>query len=139
MEDSNVDEILSLAWEKQNLIEKFLKLTEEQADSIKNNYYDSILNTINNKQNIIEQVNLLDLQLQGKTVADNKSLKIIIENTRDLMARAISIDDQNIALLKNNQADIFEKLRNVKKNKTTHDIYRGKNKNIGGILLDNKK
>ena len=71
--------------------------------------------------------------------ADNGSLKAVVEKTRDLMARAISIDDQNIVLLKNNQAEIFEKLKNVKKNKTTHDVYRGKNKKIEGILLDKRK
>ena len=32
MKDFDLDEILGLAREKQNLIEKFLKLTEEQAD-----------------------------------------------------------------------------------------------------------
>lgn len=139
MEDSNLNETLNLAREKQSLIEEFLQQTEEQATAIKNNHYDSILKTINSKQSIIEQVNLLDLQLRSLRAADNGTVKIITENTRELMARAIAIDDQNIAILKNNQAKIFEKLKNAQKNKTTHDIYRGKNKNMEGILLDKRK
>ncbi len=139
MNDPNKNKVFRLAMEKQSLIEKFLKLTEEQAEAIKNDNYDSILNTINKKQNIIEQVNLLKPNYQNNVVEDNESLRLINNKTMEIMSRAIAIDDKNILLLKNNQEQIFEKLKKAKKNKTTHDTYRGKNVNIEGILLDKKK
>jgi len=139
MNDPDINKTISWASEQQSLIEKFLKLTEEQAEAIETDNYDFILNIINKKQNIIEQINLLDLNCQGKVSEDNESLRLINENTRDLMLRAIIIDEKNIVSLKNNQAEIFEKLKNAKKNKTTHDTYRGKNVNVEGILLDKKK
>lgn len=139
MENRNIDKMVTLAMEKQRLIENFLKLTEEQSEAIKKDNYDSILNTINKKQNILEQVNLLDLNYPGIMPEDNESLRLINQHTREIMARAIAIDDKNILSLKNHQNEIFEKLKNAKTNKVTHSIYRGKNISIEGILLDKKK
>jgi len=139
MNDPDINKTISWVIEKQNLIENLLKITEEQAEAIKNDNYDFILNTINKKQNIIEKVNLLDLNSQDKISEDNEALRLINKNTKEIMSRAIAIDDKNILALKNNQAEIFEKLKNAKKNQTTHTVYRGKNVSIEGILLDKKK
>jgi len=139
MEDQDIDELINRAVEKQNLIENFLKLTEKQTEAIKNDNFDSILKTINKKQTIIEQVNLLKLNYQSAVVEDNESLRLINNKTIEIMSRAIAIDDNNILSLKNSQAQIFEKLKNAKKNKTTHNTYRGKNLSVEGILLDKKK
>lgn len=139
MKYPDLAEMISMAMEKQSLIEKYLKLTEEQAESIRNDNYDSILNNINKKQNIIERVNLLNLEGQSNMPEDKESLLLITNQTKEMMSRAITIDNENILLLKNNQAQIFEKLKNAKMNKTTHATYRGKNVNLEGILVDNKK
>jgi hypothetical protein len=138
MKDQDIDKIITLALEKQNLIEKFLKLTKMQAEAINSNNYDSILDIINQKQNTMELINLIDLECLGKMPEDNEELGLINQNTREIMARAIAIDDKNIMSLKNNQAQIFTKLKDAKKNKMTHDLYRGKNISIEGILLDKK-
>jgi hypothetical protein len=59
--------------------------------------------------------------------------------TREIMSRAVALDDKNIQLLKNNQDQIFEKLVNVQKIKKTHAQYRGENMKMEGMLLDQKK
>lgn len=137
MKDTDMDEIIELTEQKQSLIEEFLKLTEQQAEAISQDNYEIILNIISQKQNIIEQVNLLTLDLPNN-IPDNDSLQKIDAQTREVMSKAIEIDNKNIELLKNNQAQIFEQLTNVQKNKQTHALYRGKDKGIEGILLDKK-
>lgn len=135
---TDMDKKIELAEQKLSLIEEFLKLTEQQAEAISQNNYEIILNIINQKQNVIEQVNLLTLDLPNN-IPDNDSLQKIDAQTKEIMSRAIEIDNKNIEVLKNNQAQIFEKLINAQKNKQTHALYRGKDKGIEGILLDKKK
>jgi hypothetical protein len=139
MQDTDFDNIVRLAEQKQGLMEKFLKLSEQQAEAISQDSYEIILNIISQKQNVIEQVNLLNLDLPDNMPDDNDSLRIINMNTREIMSRAVALDDKNIQLLKNNQDQIFEKLINVQKNKKTHAQYRGNNMKIEGMLLDQKK
>ena len=132
--------IVRLAQQKKSLMEDFLKLSEQQAEAISQDNYEIILNIISQKQNIMEQVNLLNLNLQDKVPANNDDILNKIEiQTREIVARALALDDKNIQLLKNNQAKIFEKLIYIQKNKQTHAQYRGKNMKIEGILLDQKK
>ncbi len=135
----NTDELIGMAREKQSLIEKFLQLTEEQSAAINSKNYDSMFNIINEKQSIIERVNLLDLELNGITPEDRNVIGEIVEATREIMSRAIALDKKNIRLLKENQAEISEKLKNVRKKKKGHYMYRGKNVAVEGILLDQKK
>lgn len=139
MKDTDMNKILKLVEEKQSLIEQFLELSQQQADAINQNSYESTLNIISRKQNIIEQVNLLNLDFPDGIMDNDDTLRIINMKTQEIMARAITLDDKNIQLLKNNQAQIFAKLLNAQKNKTTHSLYRGKNMGIEGILLDQKK
>ena len=139
MKDMDFDKMFKLAQQKQSHMEKFLKLSEEQAEAIGQESYEMVLNIINQKQNIIEQINLLNLVLPDTIPDNNDSLKIINMKTREIMSRAVAIDDKNIQLLKNNQDVIFEKLINIQKNKQTHAQYRGENMKIEGILLDQKK
>jgi hypothetical protein len=139
MQDTDIDKIIMLAEQKQNLIEEFLKLAEQQAEAISQDSYENILNIISQKQNIIEQVNLLNLDLPDNMPDHNDSLRIINMKTREIMSRAVAIDDKNIQLLKNNQDQIFKMLVNVQKNKQTHAQYRGNNMKIEGMLLDEKK
>ncbi|NLV21316.1 MAG: hypothetical protein GXY49_04960 [Syntrophomonadaceae bacterium] len=139
MKYQHIDELITLSREKQRLIESFLHLTEEQAEAIKNENYDGILNTINRKQHIIEQINLLDLNSADIIPEHDESLQLINNHTRTIMARAIAIDNENIAALKTRQADVFAKLKSAQTNKLTHTRYRGKNMGIEGILLDRKK
>lgn len=139
MIDPDISTMIDLAEKKQKLMEDFLKLTEKQTQAINDDNFESVLNTINEKQNIMEQINLLDLNNQRNIYEDNETLHLINKNTREMVSRAIALDDQNISALRRNQAQIFEKLKNARQNKTTHSVYRGKNVNLEGILLDKKK
>ena len=139
MKDQDIDNMVNLAMEKQSFIKNFLKLTEEQAEAIGTDNFDSILNLINKKQNIIEQINMLDLNCQNNMPRDNEVLRIIDKQIRELMNTAIALDNKNIMALKNNQAQIFEKLKTAKQNTMIHSLYRGTNRSIKGILLDKKK
>ncbi|MEA4924175.1 MAG: hypothetical protein VB084_02585 [Syntrophomonadaceae bacterium] len=130
---------LSRAETRQNLMEAFLKLTETQTDAINNYDYETILNTIKQKQNLIEQINLINLQSKDESPEDNEALRLIEGRTRELMARAIVIDDANQASLKQQQAQTLEKLKLARQKRATHTLYRGKNVNMEGILLDQKK
>ena len=136
MKDQDIDNMVNLAMEKQSFIKNFLKLTEEQAEAIGTDNFDSILNLINKKQNIIEQINMLDLNCQNNMPRDNEVLRIIDKQIRELMNTAIALDNKNIMALKNNQAQIFEKLKTAKQNTMIHSLYRGTNRSIKGILLD---
>ncbi len=139
MQDTDSDNMIRLAQQKQGLMEKFLKLSEQQAEAISQDSYEFILNIISQKQNIIEQVNLLNLDLPDNIADNNDYLRIINVKTREIMSRALALDDKNIQLLKNNQDQIFEKLINIRKNKQTHAQYRGKNMKMDGMLVDKKK
>jgi len=139
MQQQNNDKLTARAHEKQGLIEKFLELAQEQAAAIKNENYDTVLNTINRKQNIIEQVNLLDLNFPAAGEEDSEAAKLLNQRTAEIMAQAIAIENQNIRALKNRQAEIFQKLKNTQTGKLTHSLYRGGNASLEGILLDKKK
>lgn len=139
MQEPDIDKIIRLAEQKKSHIEEFFKLSEQQAEAISQDNYELVLNIISQKQNIIEQVNLLTLDLPDNIADDDDALGIINMQTKEIMSKAVAIDDKNIQLLKNNQAQIFEKLINVQKNKKTHAQYRGENMKIDGMLLDQKK
>ena len=139
MQDVDSDNMVRLAQQKHDLMEEFLKLSEQQAEAISQDSYEMILAIINQKQNIMEQVNLLNLDLPEHMPDNNDSLRIINIKTREIMSQAVAIDNKNIQLLKNNQDEILEKLKNIQKTKQTHAQYRGENMKMEGMLLDLKK
>jgi hypothetical protein len=128
-----------LAEQKKCHIEEFYKLSQQQAEAISQDNYELVLDIINQKQNIIEQVNLLTLGLPDNIADNNDTLYKINMQTREIMSKAVALDDKNIQQLKNNQDKIFEKMINVQKSMKTHAQYRGENMKIEGMLLDLKK
>ena len=139
MEDRNNDEIVALATRKKDLIQAFLELTQAQAEAIRTENFDSILNLINQKQTIIEQVNLLDLESLNNIPADNEVLQDIVRQTKELMAVAITLDHENIQALQQNRELMFEKLKAAKQNTKVHSVYRGAGQPIEGVFLDKRK
>jgi hypothetical protein len=123
---------------KKELIEKFLSLTEKQQELIKENNFDSVINIINEKQSVIEKVNLIDINLKNLVNKKNDNNELFSE-IKMLVEKALEIDEENIKKLKNNSKVIAEKLKNARKNTKTHNLYRGKNAAVGGIMLDKKK
>jgi len=139
MQAGEFTEIIKLAREKQELISKFLALTEQQGEAIENHNYEGIFNIINEKQSIIERVNTIDFALKSITFEPDETIRAIHAQTKEIMAKAILLDENNIKQLRKNKSEIFEKLKNARTNKKTHYLYRGKNVAVEGILLDKKK
>ncbi len=122
---------------KKELIKKFLSLTEKQYKLLQENNYENIINIINEKQSVIERINIIDADLKNIR-KENKSQEIVTE-IKKLIEKALQIDKKNIEILKNNKELISERLKDARKNTKTHSLYRGKNVEIGGIMLDKKK
>jgi hypothetical protein len=130
---------LAIAQKKQQLIDEFLRLTEVQAQQIEADNYDSILQLISQKQSIIEKVNCLDLEFQWIASGEDQQVKEIRAATQAILAQALELENQNIAVIKGNQAQIFAKLKNAQLNQATHAAYRGAHMAMEGILIDKKK
>ena len=139
MYHASANELTKMALKKQELIEKFLSLTEEQSTAITNKNYDNMFKFINEKQSIIEQVNLIDLELKAITPEDREKIGAITAKTKAIMSQAIALDEENICSLRENQAEVAQKIKELKKKKEGHHTYRGKNAALEGILLDHKK
>lgn len=137
MKNIHADKMIEAAKEKQNMIEKFLKLTKEQTQALDENNYEYLLKLINEKQTIIEYLNSSEFDINENLL--HGSLQIIDLQTKETMSKVMALDNTNIELLKKDQAEIFRKLKNVKKSRTAHSLYRGKNIGVEGILLDQKQ
>lgn len=133
------DRFIKLVQEKKKLMEQFLNLTEEQQVAISNKNYDSIFNLINEKQSIIEKVNLLDLELEELPADLQDKMKTVLAETKEVIGKALAIDEENIKKLQENKNEIAAKLKKARKNRKTHSHYRGKNVAIEGVLLDKRK
>lgn len=138
MKKNQIENFNVLLKEKKEILEKFLHLTEEQGKALVNSDYDRIINILNEKQNLIEKVNLLDLEIKDD-IFESEEAKDMFKEIKEIIARAIEQDEKNIQLIKKNRDEIAEKLKNARKNKGTHFRYRGKTVAIEGVLLDKKK
>jgi len=132
-------DFMAIAMEKQDLISEFLRLTQVQAEQINADNYDSILQIINQKQSIIEQVNGLDLDTQGIAGGEDQQAQEVQAATHVLLTQTLELESQNIAAIKLNQAQIFAKLKNAQLNQATHSAYRGQHIALEGTLVDKKK
>jgi hypothetical protein len=133
------NELINMAGKKKELMEAFLRLTKEQRKAISEKNYDNVFYIINEKQSLIERSNLLDLELKNNDGVKNQEISGIFAEIKEIMAQAITIDQENIQLLRQNKLEILERLKEARKNHATHNLYQGKNASIEGILLDKKK
>lgn len=122
--------------QKKKLLEKFLEFTKEQTRVIENRNYEQLFYILNEKQSIIEQVNLIDAEI--KAFGETEIPRDLEEDIKNILSEAIARDEQNKELIQQNKAEIVEKIRNTSKKKKTHSLYRGKHVAIEGVLLDKK-
>jgi len=120
--------------QKNNLLQKFLELTIEQAQFIEAKEYELLFNIINEKQTIIEQVNLLDAELNREETMPEEVTKEI----QSILLEAIELDNKNKVIMQQNKEEIAAKIKTTGTKRKTHSLYRGKNTSIEGILLDKK-
>ena len=136
---NNPERFLQLLREKKKLLEQCLKLTEEQQVAISDKNYDRIINIINEKQSIIERVNLLDLELRELPSEGDDLIVPLLAEIKEIIGKSLALDEENIKKLQENREEIAARLKNARKNKKTHNHYRGKNVVVEGVLLDKRK
>ena len=120
--------------QKRNLLQNFLELTIKQAQFIEAKEYERLFNIINEKQTIIEQVNLLDAALnKEKTLPEE-----VIKEIQSILSESIGLDNKNKIIMQQNKDEIAAKIKNTGTKRKTHSLYRGKNASIEGVLLDKK-
>ena len=120
--------------QKRNLLQNFLELTIKQAQFIEAKEYERLFNIINEKQTIIEQVNLLDAELNREETMPEEVTKEI----QSILLEAIELDNKNKVIMQQNKEEIAAKIKTTGTKRKTHSLYRGKNTSIEGILLDKK-
>ena len=120
--------------QNRNLLQNFLELTIKQAQFIEAKEYERLFNIINEKQTIIEQVNLLDAALnKEKTLPEE-----VIKEIQSILSESIGLDNKNKIIMQQNKEEIAAKIKNTGTKRKTHSLYRGKNASIEGVLLDKK-
>ncbi|WP_130805955.1 flagellar protein FlgN [Senegalia massiliensis] len=152
-----IEKLNSLLSDKKILLEDFFKLTIVQKKLIENNDIDKLNRIINNKENLIEKINGLDVkfleiynnikEIEGiddlSQLSIDKSylvkLKELTSKCEKLMKSIKAQDDENNTMIKSEFEDIKKNLREIKRGKTTTNKYYNKMPSSGGYFIDSKK
>jgi len=139
MQNADFHNIIKLTQQKHDLMEEFLALSHKQAEAIDQDDDELVSAIISQKQNIIEKVDLLNLELPDQIPENNDWLQTINKKTKEIIIKAAALERKNIQLLKSNQNQVYTEIINIQKSKKTHAQYRGDNMKMEGMLLDIKK
>lgn len=155
--ESKIEKLNSLLSDKKILLEDFYKLTIVQKKLIENNDIDKLNRIINNKENVIEKINRLDVEFLGiynniKEVEDINDLsqlsiekdylvklKELTSKCEKLMKTIKIQDDENNNIMKSGFEDVKKSLREIKRGKTTTNKYYNNMPSSGGYFIDSKK
>jgi hypothetical protein len=133
------DSIVQLFQQKHDLMQQFLALSGQQAEAVRQEDYELVLAIIEQKQTVIEKVNLLSPLLQEQNGPVDRQLQTIKNQTMEIISRAAALDEQSVQILKRNQDQVLAEMINIKKSHQTHAQYRGDNVKMGGVFLDIKQ
>jgi len=139
MQEADYDYLIKQAQQKYDLMKEFLVLSQRQSEAINQDDFELVLAIIDQKQNIIEKVDMFKLNQLEQLSENNDQLRDIRRKTREIISQAAIIDKKSMQLLKLNQDQVFTKLINIQKSKKTHAQYRGDNVKMEGMLLDIKQ
>jgi FlgN protein. len=139
MDEKKTNPMTALAREKHNLMTEYLAITREQTEIIKSHTYDLMLGLLNQKQHIIEQINMLDSQQQSYNSGDNEPAHLMNRQTGELIAKIRELDRKNMQVLQREQAQVFEKLKSAKQNTKAHYLYLGIGQTPKGVIVDQEK
>ncbi|MGI6413497.1 MAG: hypothetical protein ACOXZ5_07670 [Syntrophomonadaceae bacterium] len=106
-------EISKILAEKQDLLQRLVKLGQQQGLAIKTNNYDSILSIIGEKQSIIEQVNLMDLEIKETMPGEMEPYKDLLREIQEIMSQAIHLEEDNVRMLEQHKTMIYAALKEV--------------------------
>ncbi len=139
MQSSDTQCVIKLYQQKQELMQAFLVLSEQQTQAIEREDYEGLTALIDQKQAIIEKVNSLQPLLPEQTAVNDERLQPIIAQTDEIIARLAVLDEDNLQLIKSHQDGVLAELIKIKKSHQTHAQYRGDNVKIKGAFLDIKQ
>jgi uncharacterized membrane protein YccC len=124
--------------EKKRLLQEYLQLTNQQKDAIADSDYQELLILVEKKQAIIEQVEALDAKHQPLSATEEPAKDTLGEIL--LIAQAAKrLEEANSEQLNKQKEKLAEMLKSARKNRKTHQTYRGKHVSSEGIILDEKK
>ncbi len=133
------NKLIKLLEEKKNLISEFLKISKEQTEAIKAKEYEKLLDLINKRESIIQQVNEINSKAKDILEADDPRVNNLLQSINDLVEQTIAIEKENQVQINILRDEMAVLLKNARKTKASHSLYRGKNIAIEGVLLDKKK
>ncbi len=123
---------------KKKLLKEFLELTIEQSQLIEAKEYEHLFNIFNEKQTIIEQVNLFDADFDADLNKEETELEEVTKEIQNILSEAIELDNKNKIIMQQNKEEIAAKIKSTGTRRKTHSLYRGKHASIEGVLLDKK-
>ena len=106
-------EISKILVEKRGLLQRLVKLGQRQGQAIKTNNYDSILSIIGEKQSIIEQVNLRDLEIKETLSGEMEPYKDLLRQIQEIMSQAIQIEEDNVRMLEQHKNMVYAALKEI--------------------------
>ena len=151
-----IDKMIVLSQDKKKHIKSLLDLTKEQKVFIENEDMDGINNIIADKEKLMSQVDLLDIEflslykeikdleniqsldeINGIKYSNLKDLQEVIGNINILLSNISLIDKENTAKMKINLENIKNGLKHVKEVKKAYKGYNYESE--ASILIDEKK
>lgn len=156
MNTENINSLINLSKDKKNMLEEILRQTEKQTDLIINDKLDEMEILLEEKQKIMNEIDLLDMRfleiyndikstekidsihhIDINKYSNLKELKNIVKSINSILDKISKLDKENTSKMKESLESVRSNIKNVKNGKKA---YKGYNKNYGGsILIDEKK
>ncbi|MDR7856878.1 flagellar export chaperone FlgN [Tissierella sp.] len=153
---TNINKVILLSKDKKKLLTDLLKLTKKQKDLIDNDNLDDLGIVLEDKENIMNKVDIIDKDFLGlyNTIKseegidsfdkidvrkfDNvKTLKDIVEDVNNILNEISALDNENTRKMKSNIDKIKLDIKQVKEGKKA---YKGYNyESSVSMLIDEKK
>lgn len=156
MTKEQIDELISISEEKNRLLFEMQEITKRQKEKIKEEDMEKLNEILDEKDNIIKEINKLDIsflsifsrikkdeniqdidQLDIKKYPNLKELKKIVKEVSSTLIAISLIDEENNKSMKKKLEETKMEIRKIKDGKKA---YKGYNTTIiGSILIDEKK
>lgn len=134
-------EVIELLDEKIDCIDKMIAITEKQKEAIVSEDTDILDLYINQKQNIIDEVDSLDaiLKEQIKQIDSEDLLKSRLDKLNLCLKDLAKLDSENKRLLEEKMNDMKSKLQEVKQGQKMAKGYGiDSHKDMGSFFIDQK-
>jgi len=144
-------EIKPLLFMKHKKMENLLEFTQEISDTLKRKDTEELLKVLSARQQLMEEINLLDSRVLSYCNGDkilfsniilngSQELKEIHDSTKALLEKIKSVDDANLSGIKSLFAELKEDMKNLKQAESAmkgYGFYRSGGSS--GAFIDTKK